>query len=904
MRVCRDANNGNCMQFTQSDTNLADNSMESAISSVYLTPDGPPPVPDDYGPCDGSNGAYFYYENNYGNPCLRISGGVDNFNNIPGGFNDQVSSIRLRGIDYVRVCMHADAGNCREFRQDVPNLDVESFGNTISSAYVWADGYGSCDGRPGAYLYWIENYGDPCLRIFKDVNNLADFTWNGLNHNDKAKSIKFLNISYVRVCLHADAGNCTQFFESIPNLAPHSYESSISSVYFSAPPTETPGPTPSPFPTDPAETPTPTPTPIPSDTPTPVPTDTPPPTDTPTPSPTSTPSDTPTPAPTDTPPPTDTPTSSPTSMPSDTPTPTQTDTATPTATSTPTPETPSPTPIPTDTPTPTAPSIPPDTPTPSPTPPATATPTETPTPTPTATPSATATPTATPTPTQAPPQAGVFGDGSDGPKTYAADEADSPIDSAASGILGSTSLSATNIGFLAGQQILIHQTRGTGAGNYEINRVASYDGSGVITTVFPLTMTYSSSGDDRAQVVVVREYTNLTVNPGVVVGVKTWNGSTGGVFPVFVSGGANVQGTISADGTGFRGGNPPGSANTVAMTAEGSRRDRHASTSNFNTQGNAGLGDTQFTAAAGAGGGGGANAGPGGRGWAGGDQPGPLGGLPAGTTAPFSATFGGGGASGSNGNTSGAGAGGSGGGFVFIAAASLNVTGSIRADGYPGGNAPAPNGSASAGAGGAGGTIRLISGSGDAGSAFVRALGANGGNGHDGHGAGIAPSSNGSPDGGGGAGGDGRIRIESCGTFTGSASPPATAGLFDDDSDGVVQCADNCPRVANAEQADVNSNGAGDACDPVDSDGDGFSDQIEYSVGTSRLATCGIDTWPADINNDGFSDISDVVFLTGAFGQPVPPTPARYNIAPDPPDGYVDITDVSRMVAFFSQRCS
>src|SRR5439155_13215240 len=49
VRVCRDANNGNCMQFTQSDTNLADNSMESAISSVYLTPDGPPPVPDDYG---------------------------------------------------------------------------------------------------------------------------------------------------------------------------------------------------------------------------------------------------------------------------------------------------------------------------------------------------------------------------------------------------------------------------------------------------------------------------------------------------------------------------------------------------------------------------------------------------------------------------------------------------------------------------------------------------------------------------------------------------------------------------------------------------------------------------------------------------------------------------------------
>jgi len=44
--------------------------------------------------------------------------------------------------------------------------------------------------------------------------------------------------------------------------------------------------------------------------------------------------------------------------------------------------------------------------------------------------------------------------------------------------------------------------------------------------------------------------------------------------------------------------------------------------------------------------------------------------------------------------------------------------------------------------------------------------------------------------------------------------------------------------------------------------------------------------------------------LTSVFGQGVPPAPARYNIAPDPPDGFVDITDVSRMTVLFGIRCS
>jgi len=36
----------------------------------------------------------------------------------------------------------------------------------------------------------------------------------------------------------------------------------------------------------------------------------------------------------------------------------------------------------------------------------------------------------------------------------------------------------------------------------------------------------------------------------------------------------------------------------------------------------------------------------------------------------------------------------------------------------------------------------------------------------------------------------------------------------DGDSDGVIDCMDNCPAIANADQADTDANGTGDACEP------------------------------------------------------------------------------------------
>lgn len=107
-----------------------------------------------------------------------------------------------------------------------------------------------------------------------------------------------------------------------------------------------------------------------------------------------------------------------------------------------------------------------------------------------------------------------------------------------------------------------------------------------------------------------------------------------------------------------------------------------------------------------------------------------------------------------------------------------------------------------------------------------------------------------------------------------------------------------------APMPDANNNGIQDGCDPADSDADKFSDRTEWLVGTSRTAKCGVDAWPADINNDGFSDITDISALAGSFGKSVPPAPARHNIAPDPPDTFVDITDISKMAGEFGRSCS
>jgi hypothetical protein len=58
-------------------------------------------------------------------------------------------------------------------------------------------------------------------------------------------------------------------------------------------------------------------------------------------------------------------------------------------------------------------------------------------------------------------------------------------------------------------------------------------------------------------------------------------------------------------------------------------------------------------------------------------------------------------------------------------------------------------------------------------------------------------------------------------SFLLSAAPPITSGEIvvtsaDTDDDGVLDSSDNCPTVANTDQRDVDEDGVGDACDPMD----------------------------------------------------------------------------------------
>jgi len=79
-------------------------------------------------------------------------------------------------------------------------------------------------------------------------------------------------------------------------------------------------------------------------------------------------------------------------------------------------------------------------------------------------------------------------------------------------------------------------------------------------------------------------------------------------------------------------------------------------------------------------------------------------------------------------------------------------------------------------------------------------------------------------------------------------------GTDDDaDDDGVADAADNCPDVANTDQADADADGIGDACDdaaPADGDADGVADDADNCPEDAN-------TDQADADADGIGDACD-----------------------------------------------
>ena len=104
-------------------------------------------------------------------------------------------------------------------------------------------------------------------------------------------------------------------------------------------------------------------------------------------------------------------------------------------------------------------------------------------------------------------------------------------------------------------------------GQYEFRCVASVPNSSSIMVTVPLSNSYSASG--HTQIVRIPRYTSFSLASGNSIAPAAWNGNTGGVTVIEVSGNAAINGTINATGRGFRGGafdnNTQGAASAITI---------------------------------------------------------------------------------------------------------------------------------------------------------------------------------------------------------------------------------------------------------------------------------------------------------------------------------------------------
>lgn len=90
-------------------------------------------------------------------------------------------------------------------------------------------------------------------------------------------------------------------------------------------------------------------------------------------------------------------------------------------------------------------------------------------------------------------------------------------------------------------------------GNYEIRTVYSVTNNTILLCQ-NLNNSYTQSGRSRTQVIRMPRYAQLTIASGVTLTGMTWNGANGGVVAIESNGNATINGSISANAIGFRGG--------------------------------------------------------------------------------------------------------------------------------------------------------------------------------------------------------------------------------------------------------------------------------------------------------------------------------------------------------------
>ncbi len=107
---------------------------------------------------------------------------------------------------------------------------------------------------------------------------------------------------------------------------------------------------------------------------------------------------------------------------------------------------------------------------------------------------------------------------------------------------------------------------------------------------------------------------------------------------------------------------------------------------------------------------------------------------------------------------------------------------------------------------------------------------------------------------------------------TGQETSVLLSTSLDSDGDTYGTAFDNCPSVANPDQADSDSDGSGDVCDD-DDDGDGFGDTsdncplVSNSDQTDSDGDGDGDACDSDDDNDGVADVSDNCRITANTDQ-------------------------------------
>lgn len=231
---------------------------------------------------------------------------------------------------------------------------------------------------------------------------------------------------------------------------------------------------------------------------------------------------------------------------------------------------------------------------------------------------------------------------------------------------------------------IIHQTQGTGAGNWELVRIINR----VSTTVYFDRNLVNSYGTG-AQIQSAPNLYNGTIN-GTVTPYSAWGGSSGGIIFILDRGTLTINSSCSLNVSayGFRGGNSAIGGGNSAQYGDGYTGNRGTSTGNFRN-GNGGSGF--FWTSGGDGAGGHASIG----GTVGSGQ----GGINVGQANLQTLFFGGGGGGGYKGSGS-MNPGGSGGGLILVIAKDIVINGNMYSDGGVGGNSESGGQVASGGAGG------------------------------------------------------------------------------------------------------------------------------------------------------------------------------------------------------------